>query len=407
MKKQFVRKGAVIVLVISIISTLAGCWDRRELNTLGITSSIGIERKDGVYHLAIEVYHAEQPGKVVKQENKSDFLLTTGTSFFDALRNVDTEYDKKIFLYQTKELIIGDETAREGFIDVLDFWMRRYETWPNTYVLVSPEDSPAELLGMKRGSEEVTANYLDKLEENENLTGKTLHTSVSEFLRLYFDNGYALCGTILQQKDDESAPTQPRGNGGGDSAQKSLNLLKAEGSAVFSGQKLIGYLDGVETRALNLISGKLKRAVIVSPSPAGNGNNSIEVLRAGAKMEVLELGDKPRLKVVIKVRGKLVEESGTENLAMNRSVLRQIEALNSQTIKAEAEQVIKKAQDELCLDIFGFSGAVHRQHPDQWRALKERWNELFSKADVTVEVQTTIRRIGLLETPLNRRATVK
>lgn len=60
-----------------------------------------------------------------------------------------------------------------------------------------------------------------------------------------------------------------------------------------------------------------------------------------------------------------------------------------------------KAQNEFRVDIFGFGDIFHRKYPEEWAKIKHNWNEIFSQADVEIEVKTNIIRTGLTNIPAN------
>lgn len=44
----------------------------------------------------------------------------------------------------------------------------------------------------------------------------------------------------------------------------------------------------------------------------------------------------------------------------------------------------------------------HRKYPEEWKRIKKDWDEIFSKADFEIEVNTDIIRTGLINTPINK-----
>lgn len=386
------RKKRIILLSSILFASilLTGCWDKEELNTIAISSVIGIERINDIVSLTMEVYNpAASTDKSTKQEEQTKYIQSTGNSFFDAIRNITMIFDKKIFFAHTKELIISEETSRDGFIDLLDLWLRQHQPWPNTYLLVSKDVSPADVIGIKSGIEDATANYIEDLIQNNKNTGKTVQKNVTDFLRDYYDKGSSTVGVISKKE---------KGRTPGDS--KSEFELIAEGAAVFSDKKLVGFLNGIETRAMNFAAGKIKNTVIVSPSIDGNGTNSIEVFKAKRKIEAFIEGNQIIFNLKVNIMGILGEETGKLNTDKSPQIMKAIENQNSGVIKKEIEDVIKKAQEEYEVDIFGFGHALHSKYPEQWKKMKTNWNDIFSKSHIRVSVNTDIKNIGLLSVPL-------
>ena len=385
-------KNLKLLIVVTIFVTfLAGCWDSEELNTLAITGVIGIEKTNNKVNLIMEVYNpVASGGKDTQQGEAAKYIQSTGESFFDAIRNLTIVFDKKIFFAHTKEMIISEDTARNGFIDLLDLWGRQHQPWPNTYLLISKGTSPADIIGVKSGIETTSANYIEDLITNSSKnTGKTVITNVTDFLRYYYDNGSGAVGVISKKKKM------------GVPGEKNTEYeLVTEGAAIFSGQKLVGFLNGTETRAMNFATGKIKSAIIVSPTLDNQGKNSVEVIRTERKINTYIEGNQILFTLDIKIMGTLAEETGRLDTDKNPEIIKTVANQNSEVVKKEVEDVIKKAQEEYKTDIFGFGQALHSKYPKQWKNMKSEWNYLFSLSEVRVTVGTDIENIGLLSSPV-------
>ena len=392
MKIKIVNNIKLLIATVFLALFLTGCWDREELNTIAISGAIGIDKANDEVKLIMEVYNpSASGGKSMKQEETAKYIQSSGQSFFDAIRNITMIFDKKIFFAHTKALIISEEAARDGIVDLLDLWVRQHQPWPNTYILISKDVPPSEIIGVKSGIEDTTANYIDDLINNSKNTGKSVQTTVTEFLRNFYDRGSAVVSFI---EKEEKAKALGMNN--------TEYQLKAKGAAVFSGQKLVGSLDDIEVRAMNFARGKIENSVIVSPSPDGEGINSIEVLKADRKISAYIEEDEILFNLSIKIIGILGEETGKIDTDKNLEILKDIASQNSKVVKKEVEDVIKKAQEELKTDIFGFDSAIHSKYPEQWKNIKDDWHNIFSTSEIRVTVNTDIRSIGLLSSPLEK-----
>lgn len=294
----------------------------------------------------------------------------------------------------TKVYIFSEEVARKGLIDAIDFLQRDHETRMSTYVLIAKDSSAAEILNTAGGIEDIPSNYIVRLIEGEKFNSKALAVNLRELLKYYYDKGKQPALGIIQKKKKPKESSIKKG--------ETEYELSVEGSAVFLEEKLVGFLDGKETRGLNFVTNKMKGGVIVSPAPNGGGTNTIEILKADSKNHVKIEGEEPKIEVKINLTGMLGEESSKINIK-KPGVIEKIEKANSQVVKNEIEDVIRKVQQEYETDIFGFGEVLHKEHPGQWKKIKDNWNEIFSRGEVKVEVETKITRIGLTNTPVNKK----
>lgn len=87
-------------------------------------------------------------------------------------------------------------------------------------------------------------------------------------------------------------------------------------------------------------------------------------------------------------------------LDINKSeVLKKIEADFNKQMVGEIAAAIKKAQTEFESDIFGFGVSMHKQHPQEWKAIKGNWDDYFANAVINISVESTIDRQGEFKQP--------
>src|SRR5690554_5037004 len=101
------------LLIISMI--LTSCTGVRELDTLGIVITTGIDFVDEKVLLTHEVIvlkynvtggNADQPAV--------EYVQSSGETILDALRNATLIFDKKLFLSHNSVIILGEDFAKRG-----------------------------------------------------------------------------------------------------------------------------------------------------------------------------------------------------------------------------------------------------------------------------------------------------
>lgn len=84
MNRTAIKKVLVFILIISFIPVASGCWNRRELDTLGILGSVAVDMEEGKYKLTFEIIKPKPAGvKGVggEKEEPVKIIQTTGDSF--------------------------------------------------------------------------------------------------------------------------------------------------------------------------------------------------------------------------------------------------------------------------------------------------------------------------------------
>ncbi|ERJ10968.1 Ger(x)C family spore germination protein [Haloplasma contractile] len=132
------------VLIISIVSValllLTGCWGRRELNELAITTAIAVDKADYGYNISVQV---AVPSEVAGDTTSSRVAATTyqaqGKTIFEAMRKITTEMPRKIYVAHLQTLIISEEVARERISQIVDIMFRHRELRTDFYILVTQD----------------------------------------------------------------------------------------------------------------------------------------------------------------------------------------------------------------------------------------------------------------------------
>ncbi|WP_461205611.1 Ger(x)C family spore germination protein [Clostridium sp. DL1XJH146] len=392
MEHSYFIKRSLLILMIFMLSFATGCWNKKELNELGIVGAIAIDEEEDKVKLSYEIMEPKSINtKGTDQENVS-YLQSEGASILDAIRNATLKFDKKLYWPHTNVLFFNEKAAYKGLAQYLDIVNRDHEF--RRYInLTITKGSPAyEVMGINSGKEGIPSLFIEKLYENNIYNGKGVSVKIIDFLKAYYAEGIEpVVGVIevVKRSDDKLKI---------DEKKNEKYIPSIEGAAVLRDDKLVGFLDGIETRAFNLITGKLKSGVIVSKSPDRKGINSVEIIKAQSKMNI-EIKDEVYYGYVdIEISGVIGEETGEEDISNIRAIS-QIERNTSDIIKKEVEDCIKIVQGYKT-DIFGFGQLIHRKYPENWSEIKNEWNEDFSNLEIEVTVKTNIEKSGVSNSQL-------
>ncbi|MGI6169267.1 MAG: Ger(x)C family spore germination C-terminal domain-containing protein, partial [Christensenellales bacterium] len=166
---------------------------------------------------------------------------------------------------------------------------------------------------------------------------------------------------------------------------------------VFKDNKLAGYMNGNEARAYNLVTETIESSFVAIPSTGKQ--TVVKIDDSKSDIDAFMEDDQPSFRVNIQAELSIAEES--RNIDVSKpDPLKIIEEQFNETIRAEVKAAIYKAQVEFKSDIFGFGRQVQIQHPSQWPAFQENWDDHFSKAPIEVVVESSVYRSGQIKRPL-------
>lgn len=373
-----------IAMCILLAMNLCGCWNRRELDTLGIVMGIGVDKSldSGKIKITAQVI---KPAGIKKQGKESTgdseaFWNVTGTgdTVFSTLRDITSKSSRKLFFPHNQVLIFDKSIAEDGIQKYIDFFTRDPETRVNVLVLIS-QNKAQEILSANSELEKIPANNIVKLVE-----GHAAATSQTRTVRLRDLTG-------LMSKTTASTLPFIKLSSDGD---KKVPMIS--GTAVFKGDKLVGDMDKNEGRGLMWVLGEVKSGII-EVEDSDNNKVSLEIIDASSKIIPEIKNNKITINININEEGNIGEETGTENLSKLTEVA-SLEHKKDEAIRSEVMAAVQKAQD-LDADVFGFGDAVHKKYPKQWKNLEDNWDEKFKDIQVEVHVEAKLRLMGRIIKP--------
>lgn len=396
--------GAVLLL---FSTSLSGCWNRRELNTLAIVVAMGLDKaaEKGKVEVTVQIV---KPGEISPPSGRGGggggtggsqpvlVLTTSGETVFDAVRNAVLQIDRRLFWPHTKVVVVGEELARAGIAPLLDWIDRDAEPRRLSWLFVA-RGTARDVLGAEGLIERVPATFVENLAKATGAVSKASKVRLHDFLKLLTTEGCDPFCTGIEVFEEGSSP----GGTQGDSTKNKEEgkRVKLAGTAVFKEDRLVGWLNERETRGLLWVLGKVKSGIVVVPAPTqGGGELSLEIIRARSRITPRLVGGQLSITVEIEEEANIGEQTSFGKLA-EPEIFAAIEKKQAEVIEQEVKAALTKAQQELGVDVFGFGEAVHRSYPKEWGRLKARWREVYPTISVNVKASTKLRRMGLSLVP--------
>lgn len=394
----------LIFYMIAIIS-LTGCFDANELDELGISLILGFDVVEDKLLITAEVVDPQYSSSSSDTGEGSTvkYVQGIGNTVFEAFRDITLKFDRRIYAAHNKVLIFGEELARSGLITHIDQLFRDREQRESAFMLIAKGARAYEVMGVNSGLETVPANYILDLIKNINNNPKSIDTNIISYMQHYYHEGHHPIVGVIEKKRKNVIDKTSEDKG---SEEYELSII---GSAIFRKDKLIGYLNGNDTKAVNYLLNNIENGIITFPifnsseekvQSEGLPTNvsSVNVIKGKTKNDIEINGDKVILKTKINIRAALGELIAKTDVS-NEEDIRRLEDACSKTVEVNIESAVKKVQQEYGTDIFGFGIAFHHKYPKQWEKIKENWDEIFKDAEFQIEVKTSIIRTGLINKP--------
>ncbi len=389
---SFIKKSIIFIILVGSMLILTGCWDRIEINDLAIVTATGIDKsEDGQIELSLEIFipksmgGGSEGGGSVTSGGKQTTMITyhKGRNVAEALSKLQAELSRKVFWGSCKIFIFGEDVAKDGIQDHVDFLLRHPEPRERAYMFVG-QGNAKRILDTKATLERYSADALRKLSKGEHGMNVTLQ-DLDEMLTSKDQNVVLPYLDVIKHSSD------------GDKNQDVI----FDGTVFFEKDRMVGVISESTTRGLLWLKEKLKDYTITFEPGEGNGKMSIFLVNNQVKLIPKIQNGTWKMIVDINTEGSLIQ-NGTDLDLDNPESERKVKKAYGDKVEERIRQVIADAK-EYKLDVLDYGKEFHRKYPQEWKQVENRWEEVFPEVQTEIHIKTNIRRQGYINGPIKSR----
>ncbi len=372
MKVRFI----ILLFLIFNIFFIAGCSNIEQLDDKMIIHGVGIDRVENTFELTIQQFSVT--GSNEKEEG-AQVVKTKGNSLMDAFSDLSLQTGKTPMFSQNLVLAIGEETAYNGINDILDFFVRYYESRPTVKIIIVKGKAES-VLSFKKDDKLIMAKDIMAITESERINSKVMSSNIFQFVGALKNSTLDPIASIVsveRQNDEE--------------------ILAANGTAVFKNDKLAGFIDTNSTRGALIINNRLNGGTeVIDVESVGKVSYSLEKSKSKVKFK-LENG-KPIYNIIIKINTNIYEIERDIKTQLPDSAFNLMEEALISRIKTITSQAIYKSIFEYNSDIFGFGQIALKSDKEYFRTVENNWDQAMKEAkyniDVSVKIDDTGQGVG-------------
>ncbi|GIO60382.1 Ger(x)C family spore germination protein [Paenibacillus cineris] len=395
------RRLGLMILMLSVALLTSGCWDSQELNTLSIISATSIDRSNGKWEISFQVVipqsiATQTGGGSAGSQSPTTIFSTKGRSIAEAMQNASLETSRKLFFAHNSVLILSEDVARkEGVGEILDFFLRPFESRETMSVLLT-KGKASNLLEVLIPLEKISGNAIQRIiDQSQKNLSQAQNMRLIDFARMVASL-------------DESAMAPELEVSGDLTKQSSLDALKSTRNdaviklgelGVFRKDKLVGWIDQKDSRSVAWLSDRVSSMMVVFPCTAKGQENqllSYRVLKSSTKLEPKVIHGKSVIHAKISATG-VIDESGCNLDLKNPGVVRDLERTISKQIGGDVMETWSHLQ-EMNVDLAGFMNAIHRKDPSTWRNLMKTKRPI-EEISLRVQVKINIEHTNMITKP--------
>jgi len=382
---------AALLAALSLL--LGGCWDRKEINDVAFVLGSAVDKEGELYRATIQI---ALPGKLGGQQGGGGGGGTSGTKpWYTASKTAETireanlkeqqDISRTLNFSHRRTLVIGEALAKEGIEPIMDVMGRIPQNRLTALVLVSRGPS-GKVLSTEVPYDQFPAEALREMASSAFRVPRTMKIVINLMLMDGID--VALPAVSLGQTSTME---------GGETA----DTIQIDGLALFSHNKLAGFLSGSEAEGVLWAMGQIRSPEIVVKAPEGEGKIIARFFESETEVHPSVRGGEVRYRIDIRARGTIIENQSTFQLN-DHDHLERLEDQLEKKIREDVEAGLKRMVD-MRSDAVGLGKTLHSANPRAWRRLKNGWHDRLASLRFVVDPTVDIENIGSVVKPLGRR----
>lgn len=364
------------ILIILIIFILSGCYNYKELNKIAIVSSIAIDKEDNEYLVSAQVMNVKSD-----EESQSSNVIVysaKGKSIEEAMRKMTTKTSRKLYGGHISKLVLSEDIAKEGIINVIDMFQRLTEIKDEFTITIAKGIEANKVIKISTSPEAVPADYVKSSILNTDVDAALTHSSkLDEFISYYLKDNIDPVISVIEVKNyKEKGTTVDNANSTSQETKIIVNNIAITHNGV-----LEDYLTEDETIGYNYIRNKVEKMLI--PIKCDNTNYaSISILNSKTKNKVTNKNNLYHIDINVKAKAMITEYNCSEDLTKENVIL-DLQKKTEKKIKKYMNKVID-VQNSSESEFLGLKRTIYLNYP-------KYTNEDY---DLNISVNVNLQRKG-------------
>ncbi|QUG40302.1 Ger(x)C family spore germination protein [Psychrobacillus sp. INOP01] len=366
------KKNIILFILLSTI-LLIGCSDKElkvPLEDVGMVSTMAFDYIDeDTMKMTVAIPQFSPEAK----ENTQTFSVSTDM-VSKGIVEIEMHSDKKIVLNQLRVVLFNEEFAQHGEMEKIVRHFYRESSVGNKVLIAIVNDTGEQILKADYPDKPNINMYINDLLQPSINTAFNPNTNIHDFIYTQTSTVHDSIVPLLEKKD---------------------GTIKMEGIAIFKGHEMLQSLTADEALIIQALQGRKNLAPLSLELDGGKEKLMLDLITNKVNMKSNENMESPKLVINIKFEGTLVEYSGEKEDSLHKleEITKLEEEINERTSK-QIEEFLDKLK-ELEVDPVGLAEEFRRYYHGDWD--KKKTNDIISKLEVDVQVETSIISTGNLK----------
>ena len=356
-----------LFILIGMTMVLAtGCWDRREINDVVLVVALGLDKIKDKYLVTLQL-PILTGGKEEKGGQRAYVLDSSlGRNIGEAINNMQKRNSRVFKLSHMRVVFIGEELAKNGIAEILDYMNRNGEVRQSAFMFVT-EGKATDSLNTHPKLDRISSESIREIASMLNYG-----VSIREFLSDYYKEGKDPIVPVVHVTE--------------------RNIPEITTMALFKDDKMILKTNVAQSLGISWLKKSTKGSGITFRNHKGKFNTVI-VTEQNVKIRPNFQVNNPSFHIDLHAKGFLLEYGDYSSLK-NIEEVHQLEEDMANEIKREVKSLIQTSL-AANVDPIGFGYYLRGLHNVSWEEKwKHQWTQLLPTMKTTIRAEFVLTQTG-------------
>jgi spore germination protein KC len=395
--KRGAKKMKKLLLLLTILFIVTGCWDKKELEEQSYVIAIGLDKAkdEGDVKVTFQIANPEVGSSQTggsSQEKPKETVTVTANDFLTAKNTLNAFVSREIILHHTRVIIVSEELARsKDFIRVIQSTVREREVRREVQIIVSKEEAGEFLRRNNPVMETRPHKYFQFVMNRVQEIGIVPNATIHRFFQITEGDAIEEEESNKKGEEDQYLAGQIEKKGG--------NKTQFMGAAVFKEGQMIGTLTGEETRLCALLDNTLEiRDMLVTYPDSYKKKYRIAarvVKKKDTDIKIDVKKSKTKIDVHVPVEIEILAIPSLVNYAEDIEKQEKLEQDIEKNLESKVKKFIVKTKEEFGGEPFYWSLYVRHNFLTIPQYMDYDWmNKGYPNADINVDFDVQITKFG-------------
>ncbi len=399
-------KKAISLLVVSCCLLLTGCFDKTEVEEKAYVIALGLDKAEDKNKMKVSFQIANPEvgslqGGAGSNEPPHEVVTVTVNDFISARNTLNALVSKEVTYDLLKVIVISEEFAKEkDFIRYIYETAKDREIRRDVFLAVSKEDASKYLEENDPKQETRPHKYFQFMINRGIQAGLIPESDLHRFFRITEHDAdlFIAMYTTTESSEDDKKHNEDEFLAGQINIEGDINRTQFMGSAVFKEGKMIGKMNGQETRIAILLDETSEMSdVLTTYQDPINEDYRIAtrlIKERPVDYKVNISSSPPTVNIYVSLIVEVLSDPAMTNYARDREKQEILRNHIEKTIAFNIEKFIKKTQDEYGGSPFSISlhGRKHFLTIPEFNQFD--WMKSYPDMDIEVSVDIEFGEFG-------------